>query len=152
MKKEKILGVAEVKLSYTPALHLIKQPRITNSADAYVVFRDKWDPASIEFVEEFKVMLLSKANNVIGIVSISKGGVAGTIADPKVILVSAIQANAPNLMLCHNHPSGSLKPSQADIDLTKKIKEAARLLDLTLLDHLIISRMSYYSFADEGET
>jgi DNA repair protein RadC len=131
-------------------LELVKQPKISTSSDAFILFRDSWDFELIEFVEQFKVMLLSRANNVIGILSISTGNVSGTIADPKLIMAAAIKANASGIILCHNHPSGSLKPSQADLDLTRKIREAGKFLDLPVLDHLIISRSTYFSIADEG--
>ncbi len=150
MKKVKTEGVAEIKLSYTPALSLIKQPKISSSKDAYDILTQKWDLDTIDFVEEFKVLLLSRGNNVIGLVSVSKGGVTGTVADPRVIIVAALKANACQFIIAHNHPSGNLTPSQADLDLTAKIKEGANLLDLKLLDHLIISRAAYYSFGDEG--
>src|SRR5258706_14253529 len=153
MKGDKILKqarVAEIKLTYRPALNLIEQPKIKTSSEAFVIFRDKWDPEKIGFVEEFKIMLLSRANNVIGIVPISTGNVSQTIADPKIILAAAIKANASGIVLCHNHPSGHLVPSSEDEALTRKIKEAAKDHDLSVLDHLIISRMSFYSFADEG--
>jgi DNA repair protein RadC len=81
---------------------------------------------------------------------ISKGGQAGTIADPKIIFKSALINNAAFIILAHNHPSGNLKPSQADIDLTKKIKSAGIMLDLLILDHLIFADRAYFSFADEG--
>jgi DNA repair protein RadC len=150
MKNEKKTSVAEIRLTYQPALELVKQPKISTSSDAFILFRDSWDFELIEFVEQFKVMLLSRANNVIGILSISTGNVSGTIADPKLIMAAAIKANASGIILCHNHPSGSLKPSQADLDLTRKIREAGKFLDLPVLDHLIISRSTYFSIADEG--
>ena len=100
--------------------------------------------------EVFAVLFLNKANKVNHFEIISEGGITGTVADPKIILKKALQENAVHLILCHNHPSGSLKPSRADEQLTAKIKEAARLLDMTVLDHIIVSDCGYYSFADEG--
>ena len=100
--------------------------------------------------EVFAVLFLNKANKVNHFEIISEGGITGTVADPKLILKKALEENAVNLILCHNHPSGSLKPSRADELLTAKIKEAARLLDMTVLDHIIVSDAGYYSFADEG--
>ena len=81
---------------------------------------------------------------------ISKGGQGGTIADPKIIFKSALENNAASIILAHNHPSGNLKPSQADINLTKKLREAGSFLDIPVLDHLIFTDTSYFSFADEG--
>src|SRR5204863_5482388 len=104
----------------------------------------------IDFVEQFKVMLLTRANNVIGIVDISRGTVSSTVVDPKIILAAAINSNACAIILCHNHPSGSLKPSKADEEITRKVKEAAKFFDLRVMDHLIISKTGYFSFAEEG--
>jgi DNA repair protein RadC len=87
---------------------------------------------------------------VLGVVDISQGGLSGTVADPKVIFAAALKSCASGIVLAHNHPSGKLDPSREDIALTNKIKAGAELLDLKVLDHLIISKDSYYSFADEG--
>jgi DNA repair protein RadC len=100
--------------------------------------------------EVFAVVFLNRSNKIIHLEIISEGGITGTVADPRIILKKALEHNTVNLVLCHNHPSGSLKPSRADELLTKKIKEAALLLDMTVLDHIIVSEDGYYSFADEG--
>jgi len=100
--------------------------------------------------ESFAVIFLNQANKVNHFEIISQGGITGTVADPRLILKKALEKNAVNLILCHNHPSGSLKPSKADEELTHKIKEAARFFDIKVLDHLIVSEEGYYSFADEG--
>jgi len=109
-----------------------------------------WDSSTIEFVEQFKVVLLNRANRVIGIFNLSAGGTTGTVAEPKLVFASSILRNASSIILAHNHPSGNLKPSSADIDLTKKLKEAGKLLDIPVLDHLIVTTEGYYSFADDG--
>ena len=96
------------------------------------------------------MLLLNRANKVLGIFQASSGGVTGTVADPKLILVAALKSNASSLVISHNHPSGNLKPSRQDEELTMKIKEAAKFLDIRLLDHLIVTPEAYYSFADEG--
>jgi len=101
-------------------------------------------------VEQFHILLLNRANKIIGTRKISEGGMSGTVVDPKVIFYKAIQAKASGIIMAHNHPSGNLKPSDSDIQLTKKMKEGGRLLEISILDHLIISNNSYYSFADEG--
>lgn len=93
---------------------------------------------------------LNRANKINHLEVISEGGITGTVADPRIILKKALEHNAINIVLCHNHPSGSLKPSRADEMLTKKIKEAAVLLDMNVIDHIIVSEDGYYSFADEG--
>jgi DNA repair protein RadC len=100
--------------------------------------------------EVFVVVFLNRANKIIDIKTISEGGITGTIADPRIILKQALEKNAVSIILCHNHPSGSLKPSRADEELTAKIKQAASLLDIKVLDHIIVSEDGYYSFADEG--
>lgn len=100
--------------------------------------------------EEFWVLTLARNNKVTNKILISKGGLSGTIADPKVIFKAALEHNAANIVLAHNHPSGNLKPSQEDLSLTKKIKGGAQLLDIGILDHLIFAGEGYFSFADEG--
>lgn len=100
--------------------------------------------------EEFWVLLLNRANQVIGTRQISKGGIAGTVVDAKLVFRAALMAGASSLILMHNHPSGNLRPSQADIDLTRKLRDAARGLDLQILDHLIIAGSGYTSLADDG--
>ena len=104
----------------------------------------------IELLEEFKMLLVNRRNRVLGVVDISKGGLSGTVADPKVIFAAALKSCASGIILAHNHPSGELNPSREDIALTNKIKAGAEILDLKVLDHLIISNDSFYSFADEG--
>ena len=100
--------------------------------------------------EVFAVLFLNRANKINHFEIVSEGGITGTVADPRVILRKALEQDAVNIILCHNHPSGSLKPSRADEQLTAKIKEAARFLDITVMDHVIVSEDGYYSFADEG--
>jgi DNA repair protein RadC len=100
--------------------------------------------------EYFYLILLSRSNVILKNVFISKGGVAGTVVDTKIIFKEALSELASGIILCHNHPSGNNKPSQADIDLTRKIQQGARLFDISLLDHLIFTNNSYFSFADEG--
>ena len=100
--------------------------------------------------EVFAVLFLNRANKINHFQIISEGGMTGTVADPRIILKKALEENAVSIILCHNHPSGSLKPSRADEELTHKIKEAARFFDIKVLDHLIVSEDGYFSFADEG--
>ena len=100
--------------------------------------------------EVFAVLFLNRANKINHFEIISEGGITGTVADPRIILKKALEENAVSLILCHNHPSGSLKPSRADEELTLKIKEAAKYFDIAVLDHLIVSDAGFYSFADEG--
>jgi DNA repair protein RadC len=149
-KLKKTYQVAEIQLSYKSNVKASERPKISNSKDAYEVFLCSWDDSKIEFVEQFKVMLTNRANKVLGIFELSSGGVSGTVADPKLIFAAAIKANACGILLAHNHPSGATQPSQSDIALTKKIKEGGKLLDVQLLDHIIVTAESHYSFADEG--
>lgn len=142
--------LSEIELTYRPSLKFSEQPKITSSKDAYEVLKKSWDENKISFVEQFKIALLSRANAVIGIVEISTGGITGTVADVRLIIAAAIKSNAVALIIAHNHPSGNCKPSQADLDLTKKIVGASKLFDLELLDHLIITDESYLSMAEEG--
>ena len=100
--------------------------------------------------EVFAVVFLNRANKINHFEIISKGGITGTVADPRIILKMALEEEAVSIILCHNHPSGSLKPSRADQELTQKIREAARLLDIRVLDHIIVADDGYYSFADDG--
>jgi DNA repair protein RadC len=146
-----LFEVAEIQLSYKNNVSPKLRPIITCPKDAYDILLNNWDLNKIEFVEQFKVMLLNRASKVIGLFELSTGGVSATIVDPKLIFAAAIKSNASYIIVCHNHPSGNLKPSNADIKLTQKIAEAGKLLDLPIKDHLIIAVDGYYSFADAGE-
>jgi DNA repair protein RadC len=101
--------------------------------------------------EEFKILLLNRANEVLGIYPLSKGGITGTVVDQRLIFAVALKCNATGIILCHNHPSGKLLPSEADITLTKSICKCADLLEINLLDHLIITKNGFYSFSNEGK-
>ncbi len=153
----KIKGIGEAKaLTIVAALELGRRrkelennekPKITGSKDAYdLVKADLMDMSH----EEFWIILLNRANRVIKKSQISQGGVAGTVADPKIIFKMALDELASGIILAHNHPSGNLTASQADLDLTKKLREAAKLLDIQVLDHIIVAGQEYLSFADEG--
>jgi len=143
-------NVAEVKLSYRTRVKASERPQVTSSVGSAAILRQGWDQDKIELLEQFKVLLLNRANKVLGILELSTGGVAGTVADPKLIFVAALKACASAIILCHNHPSGNLKPSAADLQLTKKVKQGGELLDIAVLDHIILTSEGYYSFADEG--
>jgi DNA repair protein RadC len=124
-----------------------ERPQVKCSADAYNAI------ASLLLdlpQEEFWILLLNRANRVVGRERISSGGLSATIVDARVIFQKAISGLACSIILCHNHPSGNTKPSQADIDITRKLKKGGEALDITVLDHLIIAETGYYSFADEG--
>ena len=142
--------VAEVELTYKSKVKASDRPQITSSKDAADLLQGLWNENKIDFVEQFKVLLLNRSNKVLGVVDISSGGITGTVADPRLVLLAAIKANAVGIIISHNHPSGSVKPSKADEELTQKIKCAAKFLDISLLDHVIITSEGYFSFADEG--
>jgi len=142
--------VAEIELIYKSKVKPSERPQINTSRDGYHVFLKSWDENKIELVEEFKILLLNRNNKVLAIYELSTGGISGTIADPRLVFTAALKANAVSIVLCHNHPSGSLKPSRQDEELTQKMKSAGQFLDIKVLDHIIITAESYYSFADEG--
>jgi DNA repair protein RadC len=145
-----LFEVAEIQLIYKSNVKASLRPKISSSRDAYDVLNKNWDEGKIDFVEQFKILLLNRANKVIGIYEVSTGTTTHTVADPRLIFVAAIKSNACKIILSHNHPSGNLMPSQADIQLTKKLKSAGDFLDIAVLDHIILTSESYYSFADEG--
>jgi DNA repair protein RadC len=142
--------VAEIQLSYQPKVKPSERPHVRTPGDIYRVFCNTWDCRTFEFVEQFKVMLLNRANRVIGICTLSTGSATFTIADPKLVFAVALKANATSIVLSHNHPSGNLTPSRQDIELTRNMAEVGRLLDLKVIDHLIVCTEGYYSFAEEG--
>ena len=153
----KFKGIGDAKaISIAAALELgrrrkesesLKKQKITSSADVYEAIR----PYLMDLQhEQFWIILLNRANEVIRPQQISIGGVSGTVADPKIIFKAAIEHLASAIILVHNHPSGNLTPSQADKELTKKVKAGGQTLDIPVLDHLIFSNNGYFSFADEG--
>src|SRR5664279_1551149 len=143
--------IAEVQLIYKSKVKASDRMKITCSRDAYKIFMENWNPDIIEFVEEFKILLMNRSNSVLGILEISKGGISGTVTDVRLIYQGAIKANASGIIVCHNHPSGNLNPSESDTKITHKIKEAGNLMDIQLLDHLILTMDgNYYSFVDNG--
>lgn len=138
--------IAEIQVSYSTNSRIRQQ--ITTSYSAYEVLKSNWYSGRMELQEEFKVLLLNRANHVLGIYNLSKGGVSSTIVDLKLLFGVVLKTNASNIVICHNHPSGKLAPSDADIEITNKIKDACKLLDVHFFDHIIISHLGYYSFAE----
>ena len=128
----------------------IEKMQISNSKQAYDYIKQFYSD-DIEIYESFYIMLLNRANHVIGYAKISQGGIVGTYVDKKIIFKYIVDSLASGVILAHNHPSGNLKPSNQDIKITNDIKELAKLLDTDLLDHLILSTGGFYSFADEGQ-
>jgi DNA repair protein RadC len=147
---EEIVAVTEIEISYKPRIG--SKQYIKSSSDAYSLLRGFFSEDTIALKEQIVVILLNQANGVIGGYRLSEGGVTSAISDPRIIFTLAVKAVASAFVLAHNHPSGNLQPSKADIDLTSKLKDAGRLLDIKFMDHLIIvpEMGRYYSFADEG--
>ncbi|GAO45606.1 RadC family protein [Flavihumibacter petaseus] len=153
----KIKGIGYAKaVTITAALELgrrrqtarvMEQPVVSGSADVANHLRQLYQD---HHQEVFVVLFLNRANMIRHQEVISLGGIAGTVADPRIIMKKAIEQEASSLILSHNHPSGNLKPSRADEDLTQRIAQAARLLDIRVIDHIIVSQQGYFSFADEG--
>lgn len=141
--------VAEIEINYKNKIKPADRIKISGSKDAYEILYQLWSD-KVEYIEEFYILLLNRANTLLGFVKISEGGTTGTVADVKRIYQSALKANACSLILSHNHPSGNSRPSEADIQLTRKLKEAGLLLDISVLDHIIVTTEGYLSFADEG--
>ena len=139
---------AEVKLMYMTDVKSSERIRIRNSDDAAAVFFDAWDFHSIEHTEEVKLLLLNRSNMVLGIATISKGGVSGSIIDTRVILQYAINANSSAVILAHNHPSGNLEASEADKNITKRVRDALELMEIKLLDHLILNKDEEFGTID----
>jgi DNA repair protein RadC len=125
----------------------LEKPVIRDSKDVAQYFQTMLQDLKHEV---FAVMFLNRANRINHLEVISEGGITGTVADPRIILRKALEEEAVSLILCHNHPSGNLKPSKSDEELTKKIKEASHYFDIRILDHIIVSEDGWFSFADEG--
>ena len=143
--------VTEITVAYVPFKSANDAPVIITSTDAAALFLEAFNRNTMALQEQFLVMYLNRANRVLGVFKASNGGITGTVADPRLILGTALKIAAVSLVLAHNHPSGNLKPSRADQELTTKIKEAAKFMDIQLLDHLILDPTGgYFSFADEG--
>ncbi len=123
-------------------------PKIDSSQQVYDLLLPNW--LDIDYVESFYVVILNRGGRLIGVSKISFGSVSGTVADPKKIFQTALKANASGIILVHNHPSENLQPSASDRTITKKCVEAGKFLDLPVLDHIIVTRESFFSFADEG--
>lgn len=146
------MEVAEISLSYSAKVKAKDRPKITGSQTAHAILRENWSTGKIEMQEEFKALLLNKGNQVLGVVTLSAGGIAGTVVDLKILFATACKGLASALIIAHNHPSGQLRPSDADRKLTNAIADAGKLLDILLLDHIILAPDGdFYSFADNGE-
>lgn len=145
-----LFQVAEISVSYKPKFKASERPKVNSSKMVYDILLDNWNKDILELQEQFKVILLNRANKVLGIYEASTGGMSGTLADPKLIFSTALKACATAIIVAHNHPSGNLKPSQEDIGLTKKLIAGGKILDINVLDHIIVTAEGYFSFGDEG--
>ncbi|KFE99897.1 DNA repair protein [Chryseobacterium formosense] len=139
--------VSEIQISYSPN---IIDTIISDSESSYKVALKCWNLNTIEMLEEVKVIFLNNALKIIGFYSLSKGGISSTVVDIRLVLSIALKSVATHIVLVHNHPSTYLKPSKADMNITQKLKTGCDFLEIKLLDHLIINKESYFSFADEG--
>ena len=147
MKKYKNT-ISEYSLKYTKSE--IQKTKVTTSESASKVIRQFYFD-DINIYESFFILLLNRANNTTGFAKISQGGTAGTVVDIKIIAKYAVESLSSAVIICHNHPSGNITPSETDINITKKIKDVLLLLDIKLIDHIILSENTYYSFADNGD-
>ncbi len=142
--------VAEIEIIYRNGTQPNERPKITKSQHCYELVKSIWNPDTIEYKEEFLIVLLNKGNHVLGVSKISQGGTSGCTVDRKMIFQCALKSNASSIILVHNHPSGNLNPSEQDKYITRKLMEGAVLLEVGILDHLIISPYGFYSFSDDG--
>ncbi len=142
--------VSEIELLYRSKVKPALRPSVSKSQDAYSVLLHHWDLDKIELQEQFKVLLLNTANKVIGLYETSSGSGSGCLVDARLVFACALKANAHQLIICHNHPSGSLKASDADLNLTRRLVQAGKLLDIPVIDLLIITGDGSLCFADEG--
>ncbi|WEK69614.1 MAG: JAB domain-containing protein [Candidatus Chryseobacterium colombiense] len=142
------ISVSEIQVSYKP--NKIVSSKITTSFDAVQIIRNFWNEETIQMQEEVKVILLNNSSYFLGIYNLSTGGITSSLVDIRLVLSVALKCLAPGIILVHNHPSGNLKPSSADLNIVKKLKESCKLMDITLFDSIIITKENYMSFADEG--
>ncbi len=140
--------VNEIKLSYSRKGNC--ERCIASSRDAMEIFREHFDADELDYRESFFALYLNQANKVLGIKKISESGISSTLVDVRIVLQAALLCNASGIIVAHNHPSGNLNPSSSDIKMTAQIKDASKVMNMTLLDHVILTSDSHYSFADDG--
>ncbi|WP_150452552.1 JAB domain-containing protein [Arenibacter lacus] len=146
-----IHAINEVEVSYRHEIPATFWKKINTAGDAAEVLYNHWNPNTIGLNECFKVLLLNNAHKAKGIYQISQGGITGTLIDIRILFAVILKTLAVSAIICHNHPSGVLKPSATDKDITKKIQEASKLFDIRILDHIILApNGSYYSFSESG--
>jgi DNA repair protein RadC len=147
-----MIKIPEIKISLSWDKKIKKSELTTcrNSADLYAVAKELFNKDTFDWTEEVLLICLNRANAVIGYTKVSSGGITGTVLDPRVVFAIALNCAATSIVVMHNHPSGNLKPSKGDEDITERIRVAGNALDIKLLDHLIVTDESYYSFRDDG--
>jgi DNA repair protein RadC len=152
MSENKVaLQAAEVQLIYKSRIPAKRRTQVRTSKDAHAVFWESWNRQTVEHHEEFKIMLLNNKNVVLGIAEVSKGGISSTIIDPRIIFQTALKAHASGVILAHNHPSSDSTPSESDVAITRKLRDAGAMLNIQVLDHIVLSGDgTYYSLGDEG--
>lgn len=145
-------NIPEIKISVSFDKNLKKSEllKITSSKDAYNIFQRVFNADTFHWSEEFILLCLNNSNKVVGFYKLSSGGMTGTVVDVRTIFTTALNCLSTAIIIAHNHPSGRLEPSEADKAVTRKIKEASKILDIPVLDHLIITDEDFYSFADNG--
>lgn len=144
-----LFDIAEVSISYRSGRYTADRNKICSSSCVFEIAREVAKD-HIEHHECFYIMMLNNSNKVLGVSKLSQGGITATLVDMRIMFQNIIKANATAFIMFHNHPSGTLRPSEADKSLTAKAKKAAETLDIKLLDHVIITAESFFSFADEG--
>jgi DNA repair protein RadC len=145
-----LFTVSEVKLAYRTKQKASERQKVSDTIAAYQLLLKCFDSDTIELKESFKVLLLNNASKVLGVMNVSDGGMSGTIVDARLIMQSVLLSNATKIIISHNHPSGNLLPSAQDDFITYRVMKACEIMDIELLDHLIITGESYYSYADNG--
>lgn len=143
------MKVAEIKISYEPKMKMSECPKVNSSRDAYNILKSKFEGSMLVRESSF-MLVLNMANRVKGCYPLSVGGIGETVMDPQIVLAVAIKSLSVGVIVAHNHPSGNLNPSGADIKTTNELSKACKAVKKTLMDHLIITEEGYYSFADEG--
>jgi len=149
MTQEKLFFIQEVEVRYKNVTPKNERAKIQSSHDANEILRIAMGDL-IDYKEAFYILLLNNSNEVLGVSKLSEGGITGTLVDVRLLFQIALKSHAVGVILAHNHPSGTLRPSEADKSLTQKLKKAGDYLDIKVLDHLIITTESYFSFADEN--
>jgi len=149
LKRNESWEVAEISLVYRTAVQDRNRPTAVTPTQSYDLLINSWNQNTIELREEFKILLLSSNNRVLGLYEVSTGGTDSTVVDSKLIFAAAIKANAAGIILAHNHPSGNLEPSISDRKITGDLKKIGELLNIPILDHIILSPFGFFSFANE---